>query len=408
MRQETPASGGNQCSGKVLGGTVTEQHQTGWVENEFQEVAALCRRARPHAVLLPVDSDGTPLAPLTAFPCAPCGVQPTVFARMIAESLRWGQPYLSTCPQGHYLWAVPVTRNNALCAGIVAAFDAEGRADPALERAVNAAANELLDAAVRCNLTNAALMRENRQAEEAEASKACAIHVLKDRMYASMREIYLREEEQLHAAVRARDRRAAREVLNRILVGVYAVGTKDLDLLKAMVLEFLVVVYRAAVEAGGDPVAMLGLNYRSYLTLFRIADEEQLSHWLVRHLELLMDCLELEPRRPPEARLQEAVRYVREHCVEDLGRDQVAAAVYLSPTQFSHLLRECMGTTFRDYLNEVRISKAGELLARSEKPLAEIAQAVGFSDQSYFTKVFRKYIGMTPGDYRLAYAPRER
>ncbi|MDH7569680.1 MAG: AraC family transcriptional regulator, partial [Armatimonadota bacterium] len=302
---------------------------------------------------------------------------------------------------------VPITDNNELRGGIVGRFQHQPRS-LSVEGVgeVRAAAHALLEVAIQQNLTNAALLNENRRAAEYEASKATAIHGLKERMYTSIREMYLREEEPLHAAIRARDRRAAREVLNRILVGVYAVGTQDLELLKAVVLEFIVVVYRAAVEAGGDPVAMLGLNYKSYLDLFRVTDEEHLAHWLVGHLEGLMDCLELEPRRPPEARLQQAVRYMREHCDEDLGRDEVAALVGLSPSHFSHLLREHLDTTFRDLLNEMRVSRARDLLAHTEHSLARVAQECGFADQSYFTKVFHKRVGMTPREYRATHGRR--
>ncbi len=373
---------------------------------EFAEVARICRRHRPDVVLLLVDRHGTPAHSGDTFPCWPCGLGIAQWRQIIEEALRWGQPYVSACPEGHYVWAVPLTSNNELAGGIVATYGHLHQAGADSVRGVHAAAHELLDAAILQNLTNAALMRENREAAEREASKASAIHGLKGRMYASVREMYLREEESLYAAIRARDRRSAREVLNRILVGVYVVGTQDLDLLKAVVLEFLVMVYRAAVEAGGDPVEMLGLNYQSYLNLFRTADEESLAHWLVSHLEQMMDCLEMEPRRPPEARLQEAVRYMREHFHEDVGRDDVAAVVHLSPSHFSHLLREHLDTTFRDLLNDMRIGRARELLAHSERGLADIAQEVGFADQSYFTKVFHKRLGATPREYRSSHGRR--
>lgn len=376
-----------------------------WLTTEFSEVARAYRRGDPERVIMLVDAHGMPIAPVEPFPCASCGCGISDWHQMVEDSLRWGEPYLDTCPEGHYLWAVPLTFNSVLIGGVVATF-ARGARGGTIASAVGAAARELLEIVTSRNLTNAALLHENRQAAECEASKACAIHGLKERMYTSVREMYLREEEPLRAAIGARDRRAAREVLNRILVGVYAVGTHDLELLKAVVLEFLVVIYRAAVEAGGDPVQMLGLNYQSYLSLFRISDEEHLTHWLVRHLERLMDCLELKPKRPPEARLQEAVRYMQEHFPEDLGREQVAAVVGLSPSHFSHLLCDRMDTSFRDLLNDMRIRRACDFLRRTERSLAQIAQDVGFADQSYFTKVFHRHVGCTPREYRLSHARR--
>ena len=57
------------------------------------------------------------------------------------------------------------------------------------------------------------------------------------------------------------------------------------------------------------------------------------------------------------------------------------------------------GTTFNRYLNNVRITKAKELIRRGEYRLTDISQMVGYDDQSYFTKVFRRITGLSPGEY---------
>ena len=59
-----------------------------------------------------------------------------------------------------------------------------------------------------------------------------------------------------------------------------------------------------------------------------------------------------------------------------------------------------MNCNFRSYLNNIRVEKAKELLISSDLSIADIGNQVGFSDQSYFNKIFKEHEGMTPGQYR--------
>ena len=79
--------------------------------------------------------------------------------------------------------------------------------------------------------------------------------------------------------------------------------------------------------------------------------------------------------------------------------EDAAREVGLHPTYFSKLFKEEMGISFTDYLSKVRV-EAAKLLMRSDYSLAEISQMVGFNDQSYFTKVFKKHTGESPHRWR--------
>ena len=72
----------------------------------------------------------------------------------------------------------------------------------------------------------------------------------------------------------------------------------------------------------------------------------------------------------------------------------------MSPTYFSKLFSEEMGCRFTAYLNKVRVEKSKLLLKGSGIPLVDIAGLVGYEDQSYFTKVFKRVTGVSPGKYR--------
>lgn len=85
----------------------------------------------------------------------------------------------------------------------------------------------------------------------------------------------------------------------------------------------------------------------------------------------------------------------------------MAGRVYLSPAYFSRLFKEETGESFTVYLNRVRIERSKELLLHQNLRLADIAQLVGFEDQSYFTKVFKKIVGMPPLRYRALTGARD-
>jgi len=85
----------------------------------------------------------------------------------------------------------------------------------------------------------------------------------------------------------------------------------------------------------------------------------------------------------------------------DLSLNEVAAQVNLSPSHFSVVFSQETGQTFKEYLTEVRIKKAKELLRMTTLRSAEISYQVGYSDPHYFSYVFRKNTGATPSEFRL-------
>ncbi len=95
-----------------------------------------------------------------------------------------------------------------------------------------------------------------------------------------------------------------------------------------------------------------------------------------------------------------AVRYMEVHYAEDINLAEVAKNVYLSPSYLSTLFKKAMGLSFSEYLTSVRIGEAKRRLSRTWDSVTEIAYAVGFDSQSYFSKVFRRLVGMSPTEYQ--------
>lgn len=108
------------------------------------------------------------------------------------------------------------------------------------------------------------------------------------------------------------------------------------------------------------------------------------------------------PHRGGMARavLKRVMEFVEAHLAEDLGLARLASISGLSEDHFARAFRESAGVPPHRYLLQRRLARAQELLASSEMPIADIAQTLGFSDQSHLTNLFRRHMGITPGQVR--------
>ncbi|MGN1408663.1 MAG: helix-turn-helix transcriptional regulator, partial [Eubacteriales bacterium] len=98
--------------------------------------------------------------------------------------------------------------------------------------------------------------------------------------------------------------------------------------------------------------------------------------------------------------IRKALMYIAARYSEPLTISSVAEMLKLSPNHFSALFQKVVGMKFHEYLCRVRVEESKLLLLSSDYSLTDIAVAMGFPDQSYFCKVFKKIVGLPPGQYR--------
>ena len=101
-----------------------------------------------------------------------------------------------------------------------------------------------------------------------------------------------------------------------------------------------------------------------------------------------------------ERSLAPAVSYIQQHLTEKISEEQMACLCRMRPFQFSRSFRKNCGITFQEFVQRTRIEEAMRLLQNPNMTVLDIALSVGFRDQSYFTRVFKKHIGMAPTAYR--------
>ncbi len=98
--------------------------------------------------------------------------------------------------------------------------------------------------------------------------------------------------------------------------------------------------------------------------------------------------------------IQDVLRFVDEHLGEELSLKRISNELFISTTYFSRLFRAKTGQKFSEYLALRRIDRAKLLLVSTDRPVAEIAHAVGYPEANSFARLFKAYTSMTPAQYR--------
>lgn len=102
-------------------------------------------------------------------------------------------------------------------------------------------------------------------------------------------------------------------------------------------------------------------------------------------------------------RLDLSLKYIHTHISEQLSVEELASMEYLGVSRYREVFRNITGVSPSEYITKLRIARAKELLSQGEFGIDETAQLVGYKDRLYFQRVFRKYEGVTPGEYRKLY-----
>ncbi|WP_129726834.1 MULTISPECIES: response regulator [Bacillaceae] len=109
---------------------------------------------------------------------------------------------------------------------------------------------------------------------------------------------------------------------------------------------------------------------------------------------------EYKSKNTPDALVKKAEQFLQNHFTENIGIETVAEQVGLSVSHFSVLFKQKTRVTFLDYLTKLRMDHACLLLETTDLKTYEIANLVGYTDQRYFSQVFKKYVNLTPSQYR--------
>lgn len=342
------------------------------------------------------------------------------------EAERLGGRYLYFCPMGMGCIASPVILegklSGALVAGPVRVMELEDHllCTPALRDLAagegQVAVTELLEkfprrepdvlshlSAMLCSTAlyiggesrsrmeqrQADLQRENERARE-QAPEPEPVRILYP----------LDKEQALTRAVTEGDLSEVRILLEDLVRYMIFSTGGDFMTMRARSLELITMLSRAAADGGADVEKVLEMNQQFQRESDYLRSTEELTTWLNRIAEcytaLVFNLVNVKHKDI----IYKALNYIKRSYSGKLTLEDTAHYVGFSPAYFSKVFKEEMGVTFNRYLGNLRVEHSKKLLLFSTLSLNEICSAVGFEDQSYYVKVFRRYTGMTPGRYR--------
>ncbi len=101
-----------------------------------------------------------------------------------------------------------------------------------------------------------------------------------------------------------------------------------------------------------------------------------------------------------ESRINDACALIYDNINDPPPVETLAEKCFLSVSRFLHLFKEVTGKSYNGFIAYIRMSNARELLVNTDMSVKEIALSLGFDDQNYFSRVFRKIEGCSPNEYR--------
>lgn len=191
-----------------------------------------------------------------------------------------------------------------------------------------------------------------------------------------------------------------RRLLGQLLGAILYASGRDLEESKSRIGEVLALLSRAAVEGGAPGERALSLSHQYRRELDALPTVEALCAWAADALGRYAQSLFPFAGARHAQVIRQCTAYIHDHYSQKITLEDMARRVYLSPSYLSRIFKRETGVNFNEYLNQVRIKKAQELLRIREIRMTDISLLVGFEDQSYFTRVFRRVTGALPRDYR--------
>ena len=164
---------------------------------------------------------------------------------------------------------------------------------------------------------------------------------------------------------------------------------------------------RAAIEGGVMPYVAYRVSGFYINRGSECNDIVQILTYRNHAVEELTKMVRAQKTRHHTSYTERCKDYVRKDYREKIYLEEIAETLGISGSYLSRLFKKETGVRLQDFVNEVRVEKAANLLIYSDEPLPRIAEYVNFPSQSYFGKIFKEKKQMTPRQYRETYKPTE-
>lgn len=352
------------------------------------------------------------------------------YKRASREASKWEEPYFFRCHAGLVIWAVPimiqgVSLGSIICGQVLmwepdhfffleleklntGVEDIEKLKNKARMLEVISPARSQAAADMLFVVVNHIIKRNINSLDEIDATRVqqqAIRHEIEERKRNHLPDLsdydtYLKKERKFLRYIRLGDRTRANHTLQSLLTDLYTKTVGDIETVKVRILELATLTSRAAVEGGANADRIMMLLKEFNKEIEGIERVETFFYKIQRIVETFLEGIFTLANKKHLAIVKQARDFMMEHYAQPLTVTNVAQHLFISPSHLSRLFREELDCTINDYLTRVRVEQAVEIMKKPEFSVAQVSKAVGFQSQSYFTKVFRKYIGVTPLIYK--------
>lgn len=167
-----------------------------------------------------------------------------------------------------------------------------------------------------------------------------------------------------------------------------------------MVMMLSSAVYEYCVQCAIPVDRLLPEGFKGDSALLKLQTRERFLKWIEQLQRNIEVYFAEENRKGYQFIIQKAEKLIEEHYMEELSVQQVAAQLHLSPGYLSTLMKRYTRMSFVEYMTSVRIKHAKSYLRKSGFRVYEIAELVGYPDQFYFSRIFKRVTGRSPAEYR--------
>lgn len=137
-------------------------------------------------------------------------------------------------------------------------------------------------------------------------------------------------------------------------------------------------------------------NFRSTDVYMKLKCKSLLLSFIVE----LIHALKNDSKKQPAIDLEKIKSYIHQHYAESITINEIASNFGIKRRYLTSIFQRYIGSSPIEYLTAYRIHKAQELLLLTDKQIIEISNSVGYVDNLYFSRVFKKKTGMSPTEYR--------
>jgi two-component system, response regulator YesN len=218
---------------------------------------------------------------------------------------------------------------------------------------------------------------------------------------AKINPILMDMERMLLASLRRGDNIHANQILNELLDIQYKELNGNFNIFRLKALEWAVLLSRTTINSNNiNDDTLLETNNCYLKKIEESANFQEIKDILFSFTEQMAERIFSFHGVRHFSAIKKAERYIWENYTKKIGLKEIADAAGLSASYFSSIFKDEMGENLSNYLNRLRVEKAAAMLTSTNIPISKIAEACGFEDQSWFSKIFKNNTGYTPGKYR--------